>query len=69
MEAKRHRPALAVDPRARNAYPELECHSRGDFGWLGDERYCTGRLGALQVWFGGDPVDVIVVARGGMSDS
>lgn len=52
-----------------DAYPELECHSRGDFGWLGDERYCTGKLGALQVWFGGDPVDVIVVARGGMSDS
>lgn len=50
-----------------DAYPELECRSRGDFG---SELFCTGELSAgNRVWFGGDPVDVIVVGRTGMSDS
>lgn len=42
-------------------YPELDCVA-GD--WLDGERFCAGELDGTEVWFGGHPVDVIVVGSG-----
>lgn len=45
------------------AYPELDCRSVPYSEGLGSYGVCGGRIaGGPNVWFGGDPVNVIVVS-------
>lgn len=48
---------------AARAYPELDCRSVPYAEGLGSYGVCSGRIaGGPYVWFGGDPVNVVVVS-------
>jgi hypothetical protein len=49
----------------RAAYPTLRCGRANEGSEYERYEFCTGRVNdRLWIWFGGDPVDSITVARG-----
>ncbi len=70
--AAKTRRGIAVDDpldTAEAAYPELVC-TVGKDAEFGLYRYCTGQVAPDRwIWFGGDPVNVIVVASHPLEDA